>query len=48
VEIRTAQGVLRGRGLNADSHFERYEILAPTGSFELGMTNNGSATEDLE
>lgn len=38
VEITTAQGVLRGRGLRADSRFERYEILAPTGSFELGMT----------
>jgi LPS export ABC transporter protein LptC len=48
VEIRTAQGVLRGRGLKADSRFERYEILAPTGSFELGMTETGSDTEDLE
>ena len=48
VEIRTEQGVLRGRGLKADSRFERYEILAPTGSFELGMTDNGSANEDLE
>ncbi len=37
VEITTAQGVLRGRGLRADSRFERYEILAPTGSFDLGM-----------
>jgi lipopolysaccharide export system protein LptC len=48
VEIRTAQGVLRGRGLKADSRFERYEILAPTGSFELGMTETESDTEDLE
>ena len=48
VEIRTEQGVLRGRGLKADSRFERYEILAPTGSFELGMTDNGSAKEELE
>ncbi len=37
VEIHTAQGVLRGRGLRADSRFERYEILSPTGSFELGV-----------
>ena len=38
VEIETAQGVLRGRGLRADSQFEKYEILAPTGSFDLGVT----------
>ena len=37
VEIHTAQGVLRGRGLTSDSRFERYQILKPTGSFELGM-----------
>ena len=37
VEIETQQGVLRGRGLRADSQFERYEILAPTGSFDLGV-----------
>jgi LPS export ABC transporter protein LptC len=37
VEITTAKGVLRGRGLKADSRFERYEILAPTGSFDLGL-----------
>lgn len=35
VVIHTAQGVLRGKGLRADSHFERYEILSPTGSFDL-------------
>mgnify|MGYP002823953249 CR=1 FL=1 len=37
VEIETQQGVLRERGLRADSQFERYEILAPTGSFDLGV-----------
>jgi hypothetical protein len=37
VEITTAEGVLRGRGLKADSRFERYEILEPTGSFDLGL-----------
>lgn len=42
VEIETAQGVLRGRGLKADSQFEKYEILAPTGSFDLGMDSNAS------
>ena len=36
VSIETAQGMLRGRGLRSDSHFERYEILNPTGSFEVG------------
>ena len=48
VEIRTAQGVLRGRGLNADSRFERYEILAPTGSFELGMAEAPASEESLD
>lgn len=42
VEILTSQGVLRGRGMKADSHFERYEILAPTGSFELGMASDST------
>lgn len=42
VEIETAQGVLRGRGLRADSQFEKYEILAPTGSFDLGMDSETS------
>ena len=37
VAIHTDQGVLRGRGLRSDSRFERYEILSPTGSFDLGM-----------
>ena len=48
VEIRTAHGVLRGRGLTADSHFERYEIASPTGSFDLGVAENSldSATAD--
>ena len=36
VSIKTAQGLLRGRGLRSDSRFERYEILNPTGSFEVG------------
>jgi len=36
VSIETAQGLLRGRGLRSDSRFERYEILNPTGSFEVG------------
>ena len=36
VSIETTQGMLRGRGLRSDSHFERYEILNPTGSFEVG------------
>lgn len=42
VEIETAQGILRGRGLRADSQFEKYEILAPTGSFDLGMDDESS------
>ena len=42
VEIETVQGVLRGRGLRADSQFEKYEILAPTGSFDLGMDSGTS------
>ena len=42
VEIETAQGVLRGRGLRADSRFEKYEILAPTGSFDLEMDSETS------
>lgn len=42
VEIETAKGVLRGRGLRADSQFEKYEILAPTGSFDLGMDSETS------
>ncbi len=37
VEIQSAQGTLRGRGLTSDSKFERYEILAPTGTFDLGI-----------
>ena len=36
VTIETAQGLLRGRGLRSDSRFERYEILNPTGSFDVG------------
>ena len=36
VSIETDQGLLRGRGLRSDSRFERYEILNPTGSFEVG------------
>ena len=36
VSIETAQGLLRGRGLRSDSRFERYEILNPTGSFDVG------------
>ena len=47
VEIRTAQGVLRGRGLTADSRFERYQILAPTGSFDLGMSEDESTSNNL-
>lgn len=35
VSIETAQGLLRGRGLRSDSRFERYEILNPTGSFDV-------------
>lgn len=37
VAIHSAEGVLRGRGLTSDSRFERYQILSPTGSFDLGM-----------
>ena len=37
VEIFTDQGVLRGTGLRADSQFETYQILRPTGSFELSL-----------
>ena len=36
VSIETAQGLLRGRGLRSNSRFERYEILNPTGSFDVG------------
>lgn len=43
VEIVTNQGILRGKGLRADSHFETYEILQPTGTFELGL--EGDDTE---
>lgn len=35
VSIETVQGLLRGRGLRSDSRFERYEILNPTGSFDV-------------
>ena len=42
VAIHSAQGVLRGRGLNSDSRFERYEILSPTGSFDLGMDDTAA------
>lgn len=47
VEIRTAQGTLRGRGLTADSRFERYEILAPTGSFDLGMSPSQANSDSI-
>lgn len=40
VAIFTAQGILRGRGLTSDSRFERYNILAPTGSFDLGLDHS--------
>ena len=42
VAIHSTQGVLRGRGLNSDSRFERYEILSPTGSFDLGMDDTAA------
>ena len=42
VEIFTKEGVLRGQGLTADSQFERYEILKPSGSFDLGITSDGA------
>lgn len=42
VAIHSAQGVLRGRGLTSDSRFERYEILSPTGSFDLGMEDTAA------
>lgn len=35
VSIETKTGTLQGNGLEADSKFENYRILNPTGSFEL-------------
>ncbi|PCJ80704.1 MAG: LPS export ABC transporter periplasmic protein LptC [Bacteroidetes bacterium] len=35
VKIETSTGILRGKGLEADSKFENYKILDPTGSFDL-------------
>jgi LPS export ABC transporter protein LptC len=36
VVIHTAEGVIRGTGLESDSRFERYTILRPTGEIDLG------------
>lgn len=36
VVIHTAEGVIRGTGLESDSRFERYTILKPTGEIDLG------------
>jgi len=44
VVIHTAQGVLRGKGLRANSRFERYEILSPTGSFDLTLDRDSLPT----
>jgi LPS export ABC transporter protein LptC len=35
VSIHTSTGTLNGKGLVADSRFEHYRILDPTGSFDL-------------
>jgi LPS export ABC transporter protein LptC len=35
VSIHTSTGILHGKGLEADSRFEHYRILDPTGSFNL-------------
>jgi LPS export ABC transporter protein LptC len=35
VSIHTSTGTLHGKGLEADSRFEHYRILDPTGSFNL-------------
>lgn len=35
VSIHTSTGTLNGKGLEADSRFEHYRILDPTGSFDL-------------
>ena len=38
VEVRTAEGTLRGTGLESDARFERYRILKPTGTFQIDTT----------
>jgi|TARA_B110000881_G_C18409140_1_gene430007 LPS export ABC transporter protein LptC len=35
VSIHTSTGILHGKGLEADSRFEHYRIIDPTGSFNL-------------
>lgn len=40
VEIRTPEGILRGRGLESDARFERYRILEPTGTFMMDTTQS--------
>jgi LPS export ABC transporter protein LptC len=35
VVIHTAEGVIRGTGLESDSRFERYRILKPTGELDV-------------
>lgn len=46
VEIFTDQGVLRGTGLRADSQFETYQILRPTGSFELSLDDQKPSPDE--
>ena len=42
VEVRTAEGTLRGTGLESDARFERYRILKPTGTFKIDTTKTAS------
>ena len=42
VEVRTAEGTLRGTGLESDARFERYRILKPTGTFQIDTTKTAS------
>jgi len=35
VSIQTSSGTLHGKGLEADSRFEHYRILDPTGAFDV-------------
>lgn len=42
VEVRTAEGTLRGTGLESDARFERYRILKPTGTFQIDTTKTTS------
>lgn len=48
VEIHTKDGILRGQGMIADSQFERYEILQPSGSFDLGMTSEDETSKPTQ